>query len=395
MDEIKPNRGPGANGTVLQVLPELGSGGVERTAVDVSRALTRAGWTSLVASAGGRLVAELPEGSHHITLPLATKNPLRIAANISRIRQVIVEHKVDIVHARSRAPAWSALAAARREGVAFITTYHGAYGQSNPAKGFYNSVMARGDAVIANSAWTAELVKKRCPSAIDRIIPIPRGTDFARFNPARVNEDQRAAMRTHWGVAASDFILLLLGRISPIKGQENLIRAAALVVPEQPALKIVIAGDAGSNPGYADRLQSLIADLDLGDNVILPGLCTQPEVAFAAADCGAMVSIKPETFGRTAIEAAAMERPAVVTDHGGATETVIGAPLEGFTGWKVPNADVEALTKAIREVIALSPAQRLEIGKRARLRAKGKFSLQRMCADTLAVYADTLANRRA
>lgn len=391
MDKTKPNSPKRANATILQVLPGLDSGGVERTAVDIAHALDRAGWTSLVASQGGRLEAELPKSTRHINLPLASKNPLTIAANIKRLRQVIAEHNVDLVHARSRAPAWSALYAAKREKVPFITTYHGIYSQNNRAKALYNSAMVRGDVVIANSAWTAEIVAQRHPNIANKIIPIGRGTDFHRFDPAKVTHEQKRAKRQSWGLDNDDFALLLLGRLTPIKGHMDLVEAAAILLPNHPNLKLIFVGNPDDNPNFTSELKARIAALGLKKHVIFPGLSSTPELDFAAADCAAMVSGRPEAFGRTAVEAAAMERIALVTDHGGAKETVIGAPLYGFTGWKVPPGDTKALATGITEIMALSYEEREQIGKRARLRAQGKFSLQRMCTDTLQVYADCIA----
>ena len=204
---------------VLQVLPALGSGGAERTAVDIAHALEAAGWRSLVASEGGALEGLLPKSTRHVRLPLDSKNPLTILRNAGRLADLIASAGVDIVHARSRAPAWSALLAARRRRVKFVTTYHGAYSEPNRVKALYNSVMARADTVIANSQWTAALVADRYPFAAGRIVPIARGTDFSRFDPDGVSADAVGAQRDAWGAGADDFVVLHLARMGSWKGQ--------------------------------------------------------------------------------------------------------------------------------------------------------------------------------
>ena len=183
MDDLNQTTRPRA--TVLQIVPALHTGGAERTAVDIANALDEAGWGSVIASAGGTLVRDLPHSTRHEVLPLDTKNPITIYRNATRIARLIDATGANIVHARSRAPAWSAMLAARRMKVPFVTTYHGAYSEGSRLKALYNSVMARADTVIANSQWTADLVTKRYPWARDRIVAIPRGTDFALFDPAR------------------------------------------------------------------------------------------------------------------------------------------------------------------------------------------------------------------
>jgi len=185
--------------TILQVVPDLQAGGAEKTAVDVSIALKDLGWRPLIVSAGGRLVETLERHEiEHIQLPLLSKNPVTIWLNVSRLQKCMMAQKVDLVHARSRAPAWSAYLAAKRLALPFVTTYHGAYGQTNKAKAFYNSVMGKGDIVIGNSQWTADLVKERHPEAADRIVAIPRGTDFTAFQQTSISQERRAAIRKSW-----------------------------------------------------------------------------------------------------------------------------------------------------------------------------------------------------
>ena len=229
--------------TILQVIPQLHSGGAEKTAIDISMALKDLGWRPVIASAGGRLQEELEAaGIKHATLPLASKNPYTIWKNIFRLQRLIDTHKVDLIHARSRAPAWSAYLAARRVDIPFVTTYHGAYGQSNRAKAFYNSVMGRGDMVIGNSQWTADLVKQRHPDAADRVVAIPRGTDFSAFEQSKICRERRERIRNDWGITERDFVVLHLARLSPLKDQRTVVQAAAEISKIRPDVKFILAG---------------------------------------------------------------------------------------------------------------------------------------------------------
>src|SRR4051794_34371324 len=188
--------------TILQIIPELEAGGAERTAVDIAAALSRAGARALVATEGGRLVGELQaKGGVWVPFPAATKNPFSMAINVRRLARICHREKVALVHARSRAPAWVGLGAARALNLPFVTTYHGSYAGRSSVKVLYNSVMARGDAVIANSHYTGDLIRSLYPQAADRIRVIHRGTDFSVFSPSAVTPDRVEALRNAWGVS--------------------------------------------------------------------------------------------------------------------------------------------------------------------------------------------------
>ena len=389
-----PKSGP----TVLQVVPELQTGGAEKTAVDIGHALVQRGWNSLVASAGGRLVPELEKGgSRHITLPLASKNPLTIWRNVARLTALINSHKVDIIHARSRSPAWSAMWAARRTGIAFVTTYHGAYNQKSALKTWYNSVMGRADAIIANSRWTADLVARRHPDAVDRITPIGRGTDFDAFRPDAIDTARKNRIRQQWGLpeiaAPEEVIILLLGRLTALKGHRTLIEAAALIAPDYPDCRFIFAGEDQGRSGYSASLQAQIEAAGLADTVLMPGHCDDPAAAMAVADIVVSASTQAETFGRTVVEAAALEKPVIVTRIGAVVETVLAEPEvaeEHITGWKVTPGDAPNMADALRAVLSLSASERHAVGKRARAYVMEHFSLQQMCDKTLSVYESVL-----
>lgn len=381
---------------LLQVIPALTTGGAERTAIDIGAAVRQLGWTSLLASAGGRMEAELPEhGIESVRLPAASKNPVTLIANAFRLARIIRDRKVDIIHARSRAPAWSAFWAAKMTDTPFVTTYHGAYNQTNAAKAMYNSVMARADVVIANSNWTGALIAERHPWARDAIVPIARGTDFEAFSQSTIGEDRRQRVLASWGVDPDRPILLHLARLTAWKGQMVVIEAAAKIIDQHPNVQIVLAGDAQGRDTYLASLRARIAELKLENHVFLPGHCDDPACAMAVADGVVVASIEAEAFGRAAVEAAALERPAIVTRIGAVGETVLAqgdVDDSTFTGWKVPPNDPQTLADAMAALLNLSPKERAIIGQRARAFAKSQFSLQQMCEKTIAVYESLLAN---
>ena len=382
--------------TVLQVIPELEAGGAERTTVDIAAALAARGDRALVASEGGRLVGELQAlGGEWLELPVASKNPLRMLRNAFRLKALIRRLDVDLVHARSRAPAWSALLAARMAGVPFVTTFHGAYKQVGRLKALYNSVMARGDAVIANSEFTAGVVRSRFPAAAGRIAVIPRGTDLAAFDPRGVAEDRIAALRDAWNVAAGDHVVLLPARISPIKGHKILLAAARRLARDDDRLVFVMAGDEQGRRGFRAELDALVAAEGLADRVRFVGHCADMPAALLLADVIVAPSLVPETFGRAAVEAGAMGRPVVASDIGAFAETVRQPPevaAEARTGWRVPAGDAAALGDAIAAALAMDRATRADYAARTRAFVLSRFTLSAMTGATLGVY-DRLLRR--
>lgn len=369
--------------TVLQVVPALSSGGVERTAVDVAAALARAGGASLVASSGGRLVAELEAaGAEWIALPAASKNPLTMAANAFRLMQIVRARTVDIVHARSRAPAWSALAAARRTGAAFVTTYAGIHTARTALKRRYNAVMAAGDFVIANSEFTAAHIRREHGIDPARLRVIPRGSDLSAFAPGAEVAARAASLRAQWGEGP---ILLLPGRLTRLKGQS--VAIAALAQLGRPATLVLAGGPEPGREAYARELEE--AARAAGVRAVFAGHVADMPAAYAACDVALSCSTSPESFGRTMVEAQALERPVVATAHGGSLETV----QDGATGVLVPPGDAAALTAALRTLLD-DPARRAAMGRAGRAFVTARFTVEAMCAATLAVYDEALALRR-
>jgi glycosyltransferase involved in cell wall biosynthesis len=382
--------------TILQVIPSLDAGGAERTTIDVAAGLAEAGARALVASSGGRLVAELQaKGGEWVRFPANTKNPLKLAVNISRLKRLCRAEGVSLVHARSRAPAWSALAATRSLKLPFVTTYHGIYAGKSAPKLLYNSVMSRGDVVIANSRYTGELIAKLFPPSRDRIEVIHRGTDFTVFSPSAVAPDRVEKLRASWGVAPGRRIVLIAARLTGWKGQKYFIEAAKrLVAGGLREVSFVMAGDPQGRDNYVRDLDQLIATNGLGDVVKRVGHCADMPAAFLAASVVAVPSTEPEAFGRSAVEAQAMGAPVVVTNLGAVPETVLAppdVPPGERTGWRVPPADATALAEGIEAALSLRASQRAAMQARARAHVEAHFSLQGMVDATLRVYETLLA----
>lgn len=340
----------------------------------------------MVASAGGRLEPDLEAaGGELIKLPVHTKNPITVVANALRLARIAKARGVNLIHARSRAPAWSALLAARMAGTAFVTTYHGIYNARSAPKRFYNSVMARGDAVIANSEFTREHILRHYNVPPERVVTIPRGADLEVFDADRVSEADVAAVRALWRLAPDDArcVLIAPARLTRWKGQLVLIEALKLVESRRPgALKAIIAGDAQGRTGYVDEIVTAIEAGSLQDVVVLAGHIRQMPTAFSAADAAVFPVIEAEAFGRGAVEAQAMGVPVIASNIGGYTETVV----EGETGFLVPPGNAAALAGAIERMIDLGPESRAMMGKRGRERVRRLYSKTALQTATLALY---------
>jgi glycosyltransferase involved in cell wall biosynthesis len=369
---------------LLQVLPALRSGGVERGTLEIAEAQIAAGFRAIVASAGGEMVPALEAlGARHITLPLTAKSPWAIWRNAAALAGLARAEGVALIHARSRAPAWSALIAARRLGLPFVTTYHGAYNEGVPGKRFYNSVMARGDRVIAISHFIADLIRTRHGVAEARLRVIPRGVDPRRFDPALVSPERLTALRAAWGLPEGRPIIMLPARVTRWKGQMVLVEAMARLPGDSFAL---LVGDAEERPAFQAELLARIESLGLKDRVRLVGHATDMPAALLLADVVVHASTDAEAFGRTVIEAQAMARPVIASDLGAPRETV----AEGITGWRIPPGDAAALADAIGKALALPSAESAALGARARAAVLSGYTTEAMQAATIAVYRELI-----
>jgi len=322
---------------------------------------------------------------------LATKNPIHIYSNASVLSKIIAKRSVDLVHARSRAPAWSALWAARRMKKPFVTTYHGVYNAKSAPKRLYNSVMARGDIVIANSEFTAAHVRKEHPQAMDRIVTIPRGVDIGKFSAEAILPARRAALRKAWRLPAENAgaIILLPARMTGWKGHREAIAAAARLKSstDQP-WRMIFAGDHQGRDGYMQELAQLISQHGLDDRIAIVGHCDDMPAAFALADIVIAPSNEPEAFGRVAAEAGAMGVPAIGSSIGAQGEIIV----DGETGFVVPPMNPVALADAMGNLLGQGPEGRKRMGEAAKIRVQQKFTTAALQQATLAVY-DRLMGR--
>ncbi len=369
---------------VLQVIPRLVSGGAERGTVELAGALTSAGWNAYVASAGGPLEPIITgNGAIHLSLPLASKNPWVMRRNVGALARVIRDLDIDIVHARSRAPAWSAWAAARATGRHFVTTFHNAYGLGSRLKHRYNSVMAKGDRVIAISDFVADHVVSVYGVDGDRLRTIPRGVDLAIFDPRHVTGARMASLSRQWRVPDGVPVVMLPGRLTRWKGGLDFV--AAIAALGRRDLFCLMVG-AEQRPGFRRELEAAVERHHLSALFRIVEDCHDMPAAYMLADVVVSASTDPEGFGRIIVEAQAMGRPVVATDHGGARETIV----PGVTGWLVPPNDPVALGAAIAAALSLAPADRSLLARRAMAHVAEHFTREQMCAKTIAVYEELL-----
>jgi len=374
------------NKTILQVVPEMATGGVERTTVEVASAIIEAGGRALVFSAGGRLVHELEAlGAEHIFGEANSKNPWTVfVANVAKLAQIIEREKVDVVHARSRAPAWSALLAARRTKTPFVTTYHGIYNAKSGLKRWYNSVMARGDRVIANSGYTRDHVLAEHKIDPTKIEVIYRGVDVDAFERQAVSDKRREELASQWGIPLESARprAILPARLTAWKGQKVMLEALGVLKRAGVEMDCLMVGDPQGRDVYRAELGQDIRRLGLEGHVHLVGHCNDMPAAFSLADFAVTPSTEPEAFGRTAAEAQAMGLPVIASDLGGARETV----EDGVTGFLSPAGDGKALADCMARLLALSPAEKAVMGAAGAMRVRSRFTTRALQSATVSLY---------
>lgn len=375
---------------VLQVLPNFESGPMQRTVLDVTAGLADAGWKTIVASAGGPLVRELQKvGATHVTLPLDTDSMFAIRRNVGRLVDLINKNKVDIIHARERGPAWSAFYAAQKTGAAFVTTMHGTYSATSRRDRQFSAIMAKGARVIASSEFIAWHLVAEFGAEPKRVRIVTPAVDFVNFDPRHVGAGRLISQAQQWRLPDGVPIVMLPGRLTRWKGESVLIRALAKI-KRRDVCCLLIGSDRGRRH-YLDNLDKLVKSHGLEGVVRTVDSCRDMPAAFMLADVVVSASIDPEAFGSVVAEASAMGRPVIAPDHGGAQDIVIS----GDTGWLVPPNDPDALAHAINEALALTAAERETLSAHAIQHVRTHFTRERMCAETLSVYHEVLAERAA
>lgn len=369
---------------ILQVLPALNGGGVERGTIDIARAIKRAGGVAIVASNGGKMQSQLSHsGILHVNMPLTTKNPFRMWRNGVRLARLIRKHEVDIIHARSRAPGWSCRIASRRTHCPLVTTFHGTYGLKGFLKRPYNSVMVKGDRVIAVSRFIADHITKHYKMNKSSLRVIHRGVDLKLFNPFSHSAQRMIEISKSWRLPDEHPLILFPGRITRWKGQDVFIKALAKL-PHRNFFAIILGDDIGHS-SYRLELEKLISDLGLEGYVRIASHTPYISEAYMLAKVVVSTSLEPEAFGRVVLEAQAMGKAVIATNHGGPQETVVPE----VTGWLIDPNNPEMLALFMDHALNLDDETLHWMAEQAVANAR-QFSLEAMCQHTLDVYAELL-----
>ncbi len=372
--------------TILQLLPKLDTGGAERVVIEIAEAIQKSGHICIIAAEPGALTqAAIRTGAEILDLPLATKSPLSLRRNAKRLEKLIRARNICLVHAHSRAPAWSGLWATQRTQTPFVTTYHGTYGEKTFFKRRYNAVMVSADRVIAVSHFIAELIRTRYDTPESKIRTIHGGVDTQKFDSANVVGDRVSRLAREWRVDMGHPIIMLPGRLTAWKGQKILIEALARM-RHQDAIAILAGGDQGRD-NYTANLVSLAESLGVADRLRLAGHNEDMPAAMMLADIVVNASTDPEAFGRTIVEAQAMGRIVIAADHGGARETI----LANETGFLFPPGNATALAAVIDTALDMPPETRIAWGRHARAHVAKNYTVAAMQNAVLGVYAELLA----
>ena len=373
--------------TIMQVLPSLISGGVEVGTLEISRALIANGYGSLVVSSGGGMVSKLQEeGGKHIQLNVKSKNPFQIFYNNRQIANLAEEYKVDLLHARSRAPAWSCYLAARKRNIRFVTTVHGVYSKESVFKKFYNEIMLKGDKVIAVSNFVKNhILENYNISDESKIIVIPRGVDHIYYDPAKITNEKIKNFRQKYRVPQDSIVIALPARFSDWKGQKLLIEAIKKL--KHLNIYCILVGDLSKHPAYVSRVKDMIEKLKLQGKIQIFSTEIDMFGLYSIADIIISASTEPEAFGRTIIEAQSMQKFVVASNIGGASETI----LDQVNGIHFKNGDANDLAEKISYAIELFNSSKYhDLCASARSSVINLYSLQKMQNDTLKVYKELL-----
>ncbi|SHO45962.1 glycosyltransferase family 4 protein [Desulfopila aestuarii] len=386
MNDIKSTAESQRQITVMQMLPELDGGGVERGTLEVARYLVKHGHRSLVVSGGGRLVSQLEsEGSIHIRMETGQKSPSSLK-HILPLRRLMQQEHVDILHLRSRMPAWIGYLAwkmlPKHQRPVLMTTFHGLYSVNA-----YSAIMTKGAAVIAVSDAVKSHIRERY-GRTDNVITIHRGVDGETFAPEKISSNQLEMMREQWGLDGDKICIMLPGRFTRWKGQEVFLKS--LGVLKNTNYQAILVGDPQEHQSYAAELERIIQSNNLQDKVKMVGHCADMATAYLLSDIVVSASSsQPEAFGRVSIEAMAMGKPVIATAHGGSLETVV----DGETGWLVKPGDADDMAQAIDKALSLSPDERAAMGRRGYQRVMTSFTTEAMCSATLSLYRKMLLEK--
>ena len=373
-----------SNLKVLQVIPKLGYGGAETGCYDIAHYLPENDCGSYIATSGGELLKFIDKKKVKIIkLPVHSKNPLIIFFNFLALIWVILINNISIVHARSRAPAWSCLFAAKITGRKFVTTFHGTYNFNSKIKKFYNSVMVRSDLIIAGSNFIFSHIKENYTKYLNakkKLLVIFRGINVDYFDPTTKLDNDEKKLLNEWKIKKDKKIILLPGRLTEWKGQEIFIEAVNLVNIElgYEAFYAVILGSDQGRDLYKKKLFRLTEQHRLINQVKFVDHCKDMALAYKVSDIVVSASIEPEAFGRVSVEAQSMEKPIIASNIGGSNETVI----DEKTGFLFESNNAKSLSKIILKLLFMDETSLRSIGKEGRKNIIQKFNVEKMCFST-------------
>ena len=373
---------------VLQVIPKLGYGGAETGCYDIAHYLPENNCESFIVTSGGELLKFIDKKKVKvIRLPVHSKNPILILLNSIALIGIILFNNISIVHARSRAPAWSCLLATKITGRKFVTTFHGTYNFSSKIKKFYNSVMVRSNLIIAGSNFIFSHIKENYPKYLDekkKLLVIFRGINVDYFDSTTKLESDEKKLLKKWEIEKDKKIILLPGRLTAWKGQEVFIEAINLVNIElgYEAFNGVILGSDQGRDLYKKKLIRLTEQYRMTKQVKFIDHCKDMALAYKISDIVVSASIEPEAFGRVAVEAQSMEKPIIASNIGGSNETVV----DEKTGFLFDSNNAKSLSEKIIKILSMDKTSLKSIGIEARKNIIQKFNVEKMCFSTYSEY---------
>jgi len=377
-----------SNLKVLQVIPKLGYGGAETGCYDLAHYLPENNCVSFIVTSGGELLKFIDkEKVKVIRLPVHSKNPLLIIINFIALVGIILFNNISVVHARSRAPAWSCLLATKITGRKFVTTFHGTYNFQNNFKKFYNSVMVRAHLIIAGSNFIFSHIKENYEKHLNekkKLMVIFRGINVDYFDPTTKIDNEEKKLLKKWDIEKDKKIILLPGRLTPWKGQEIFIEAINLVNTElgYDAFYVVVLGSDQGRDLYKKKLIRLSEQYRMTKQIRFIDHCKDMALAYKVSDIVVSASIEPEAFGRVAVEAQSMEKPIIASNIGGSNETII----DGKTGFLFETGNAKSLSQKIIKTLSMDETSLKSIGVEGRKNIIQKFNVEKMCFSTYSEY---------
>ena len=379
---------------VLQVIPKLGYGGAETGCYDIAHFLSENECGSFLATSGGELLKFVKKDKVKLfRLPVHSKNPLLILFNTLMLTLYIIFFKINIIHARSRAPAWSCYFASLITGRTFVTTFHGTYNFKSTLKKFYNSIMLRGQLTIAGSNFIFGHINENYSEYLNKdkkLRVIFRGINIDYFNPKNISLLKQEKLKQEWGLSSSKFTIILPGRLTYWKGQEKFIESLNILIEDYNVsnFQAIILGSDQGRKVYSKKLLNLVQRYSLNKKVKFITHCKEMPLAYSLVDVVVSASIEPEAFGRVSVEAQSMEKPIIASNIGGSKETIINKK----TGFLYKHDDPRELAKILNTVIQLSPDELKSIGNEGRKNITRKFDVETMCQSNLKEYRRLIKN---